>query len=155
MNSKLLLANIFRTIARILSILIVILIILYMLIIGLQLESGEPGNLAIIQYLILLSSMTAGLVIAWWREGLGAAIVLGSILGSFALRGEILPGVGGRQIFSLLVGPLNLPFSLLISGYYPDNNLAVNFVSVASWVILIVTVLLFFVSWLLRRESPK
>jgi len=154
MKSKLIFASIFRTIARILSILTILLGIPFLLFVGLQLLSGEPGNLAVFLYLLLLIGMLAGLVIAWWKEGLGAAIALVSLFGSFALNGGILPGVGARQGFSLFVGPLNLLFALLIPGYHPDNSPGAGFVSVASWALPTVPVLLFFASWLLRKKSP-
>src|SRR3972149_8801629 len=91
MKSKLIFARIFRTIARILSILMILLGIPFLLFVGLQLLSGEPGNLPGFLYLLLLVGMLAGLVIAWRREGLGAAITLVSLVGSFALSGALLP----------------------------------------------------------------
>ena len=155
MKSKLIFANICRSIARIVSILVLLLGIPYLLFAGLQLVSGEPGNPAIYQYLLFLVGMLAGLVIAWWKEGLGAAVALVSLLGSFALSGGILPGVGFRQGFSLFVGPLNLLFALLIPGYHPDVSPSAKLVPVASWVLPTLPVLLFFASWLLRRKSPE
>ena len=71
MKSKLIFARIFRTIARILSILIILLGIPFLLFVGLQLLSSEPGNQAVFLYLLLLVGMLAGLVIAWRRESLG------------------------------------------------------------------------------------
>jgi hypothetical protein len=96
-KSQLVLANVFRTVARIVSILDILLGIPFLLFVGLQLLSGEPGNPAIFLYLLLLVCMVVGLAIAWWKEGLGATITLVSLVGSFALSGGILPGVGSRH----------------------------------------------------------
>lgn len=155
MKTQIIYANIFRTIARIFSILVLLLGIPYLLLVGLQLLSGEPGNPAISLYLLLLVGMLSGLVIAWWKEGLGATITLVSLIGSFAMSGGVLPGVGVRQGFSLFVGPLNLLFALLIPGYHPDMSPSAKLVAVVSWVLPTILVLLFYVSWLLRWKLPK
>ena len=153
MKSRLVLANIFRTIARIVSIPVMLLGFPFLLFVGLQLLSGERGNPAIFLYLLLLAGMLAGLAIAWWKEGLGATIALVSLVGSFALSGGILPGVGSGQGFSLFAGPLNLLFALLIPGYHPDQSPSARLVPVVSWALAAVPVLLFFASCLLRRRS--
>ncbi|HLE53272.1 MAG TPA: hypothetical protein VI755_14500 [Anaerolineales bacterium] len=151
MKSKLIFASIFRTIARILSILMILLGIPFLLFAGLQLLSGEPGNLAVFLYLLLLVGMLAGLVIAWRREGLGAAITLVSLVGSFALSGANLPGVGRGQGFSLLASPINLIFALLIPGYHPEASPSAKLVPIISWVLATVPVVLFIASWWLRK----
>ncbi|MEW6717393.1 MAG: hypothetical protein AB1345_07815 [Chloroflexota bacterium] len=153
MKTQLIYANIFRTLARIVSILVLFLGIPYLLFVGLQLLSGESGNPAIFLYLFLLIGVLSGLAIAWWKEGLGVTITLVSLAGSFALSGGLLPGVGSGQGFSLFVGPLNLLFAFFIPGYHPDSSPGARLVPVASWVLLIVPVLLFLASWLLRRKS--
>ena len=152
MKSQLVLANVFRTIARIVSILDMLLGIPFLLFVGLQLLSGEPGNPVIFLYLLLLVGMLTGLTIAWWKEGLGATITLVSLAGSFALSGGILPGVGSRQGVSLFAGPLNLLFALLIPGYSPDRSPSAKLVPVISWALPTVPVLLFFASWLVRSR---
>ena len=151
MKSKIFFASIFRTIARILSILIILLGIPFLLFAGLQLLSGEAANLAVLLYLLLLIGMLAGLVIAFRREGLGAAITLASLVGSFALSGANLPGVGRGQGFSLLASPINLIFALLIPGYHPEASPSARLVPVISWALATVPVVLFFASWWLRK----
>ncbi len=154
MDSRLDLANIFRTIARIVSILVLLLGVPFMLFVGLQLTSGEGVNLAFVLSLLLQVGMLAGLVIAWWREGLGAAITAVSIVGSIALSGSTLPGVGVGQGFSLFVGPINLLFALLMPGYNPDMSESAKWVPILSWALPIIPVVLFFASWWIRR-SPQ
>ena len=151
MKSKLIFASIFRTIARILSILMILLSIPFLLFVGLQLLSGESGNLAVFLYLLLLVGMFAGLVIAWRREGLGAAITVVSLVGSFALSGALLPSVGRGQGFSLFAGPINVLFALLIPGYHPEVSPSAKWVPIISWVLPTVPVVLFFASWWLRK----
>jgi hypothetical protein len=145
-------AGISRTIARIDSILVILLGIPFLLFVGLQLLSGESGSLTILLYLLLLVSLLVGLAVSWWKEGLGAAITLASLIGSFVLSGGILPGVGSRQGGTLLAGPLNLLFALLLPGYSPDVSSSARLVPVASWVLSIVPVMFFFASWLLRKH---
>ena len=154
MDSRLLLANIFRTIARIGSILVLLLGVPFMLFVGLQLFSGEAVNLAIVLTLLLQVGMLAGLVIAWWKEVLGAAITAVSLVGSVALSGAFLPGVGRGQGFSLFVGPINLLFAILIPGYNPDVSASAKWVPILSWALPTVPVALYFASWWLRRP-PK
>lgn len=151
MKSKLIFANIFRTIARILSILILLIGIPFLFFVGLQLLSGEGVNPAIFLYLLLQVGMLAGLVIAWRREGLGAATTFVSLIGSFALRGALLPGVQPEQGSSMFAGPLNLLFAILIPGYHPEVSPSAKWVPIISWGLAIVPVVLFSASWWLRK----
>lgn len=153
MKSQLILANISRTIARIDSIIVVLLGIPFLLFVGLQLLTGEAANLAVFVSLFLLAGMIAGLVIAWRKEGLGAAITLIAMAGSFFLSGALLPGVGKGQGLSILAGPINLVFALLVQGYSPDVSPSAQLVPVISWTVLTIPVVLFLASWLLRRNS--
>jgi hypothetical protein len=155
MKSQLVLANVFRRIARIVSILDILLGIPFLLFVGLQLLSGEPGTPSIVLYLFLLIGMLAGLAIAWWKEGLGATITLVSLVASFVLSGKVLPGVGSRQGVSLFSGPLNLLFALLIPGYSPDRSSSAKLVPMISWTLPTVPVLLFFASWWLKGRMAS
>ncbi len=155
MDSKLVFANIFRTIARILSIFVILLGVPFLFFVGLQLLSGESGNLAIIINLLLLVGMLAGLIIAWRREGLGVVITFFSLVGSLGLSEASLPGVQPGQGFLLFVGPINLLFALLMPGYHPEVSSSARLVPIISWMLLIVPVVLFFASWLLRKQSPE
>ncbi len=155
MKANLFIANASRTIARIISTLMLLLGIPYLLFVGFQLISGESANLAIYLYLLFLVGLLTGMLIAWWKEGLGATITLITLVGSFFLGGGILPGVGVRQGFSLLAGPLNLLFALLIPGYHLDHSPSAKWVPIISWAMPIAAVLLFFVSWSIRQRFPQ
>ena len=155
MDSHLLIANIFRTIARIGSVIVILLGIPFLLFVGLQLVSGEAANPAIYLSLLLLVGMLAGLVIAWRREGLGAAITLGSLSGYFMLSGAVLPGADAKQGFPLFVGPVNLLFALLIPGYHLEMSPEARWVPFISWVLSILPVLLFLASWWLRGRQRR
>ncbi|MBM3145190.1 MAG: hypothetical protein FJ010_09525 [Chloroflexi bacterium] len=155
MKPYLTIANICRTIARIVSVIVLLLGVPFLLFVGLQLLSGEAGSPAIFLSLLLLIGVLAGLVIAWWKEGPGSLITFLSMIGSFALSGSLLPGVGSRQGFSLFAGPLNLLFALLIPGYHPDSSPSARMIPPLSWALLIIPVLLFAVSWQLRKKSPE
>ncbi len=155
MNSRLTLANRFRTIARICSILVLLFGAPFLLFVGLQLLSGEAATLSIFLSLILLTGLLAGLVIAWRNEGLGTAIALVSLVGSFSLSRSSLPGVGSRQGFSFFAGPINLLFALLMPGYHPDVSPTAKLVPVISWALPIVPIMLFIASWFIRRKSPE
>jgi len=154
-DSHLLIANIFRTIARIGSVIVILLGIPFLLFVGLQLVSGEAANPAIYLSLLLLVGMLAGLVIAWRREGLGAAITLGSLSGYFMLSGAVLPGADAKQGFPLFVGPVNLLFALLIPGYHLEMSPEARWVPFISWVLSILPVLLFLASWWLRGRQRR
>jgi hypothetical protein len=107
MKTRIILANVCRGIARLGSVIIILLGISFLLLVGIQLISGEAGNWGIFVYLFLMVGMLAGLVLAWWKEVIGAAIALVAMVGSFALGGGILPGVGSGQGVALLAGPVN------------------------------------------------
>jgi len=154
-DSHLLIANIFRTIARIGSVIVILLGIPFLLFVGLQLVSGEAANPAIYLSLLLLVGMLAGLVIAWRREGLGAAITLCSLSGYFMLSGAVLPGADAKQGFPLFVGPVNLLFALLIPGYHLEMSPEARWVPFISWVLSILPVLLFLASWWLRGRQRR
>ena len=154
MPAHLTLANICRRIARIGSIIIILLGIPFLLFVGLQIYSGEPANPTIFLSLLLLVGMIAGMVVAWRKEGLGAAITLVSIAGYFFLSGTF-PGVGGRQGFPLFVGPINLIFALIIPGYHLEMSPEARWVPFISWVLSIFPVALFLASWWLRRGRAR
>ncbi len=153
MDTRLVLANISRTIARIGSLVVILLGIPFLFFVGLQLLSGEAANTAIFVSLIVLAGMCAGLLIAWWKEGLGAAVTAASIVVSFVLGGATLPGVGRGQGFSLFAGPINLLFALLSPGYHPEMSPSARMVPIISWILPVAPILLFFASWWLRRKS--
>jgi len=154
-KTSLFIANVCRVIGRIIATFVFILGIFYLLFTGLQLASGETGNLAIYLYFLLLVGLLIGFAITWWKECLGATVVFISLVGSFILSGRILPGAGARQGFSLFVGPLNLLFALLIPGYHLDHSPSSKWVPLISWILPIVPVLLFYVSWSIRRRIPE
>jgi hypothetical protein len=154
MPTRLTLANISRTVARIGSILVILLGIPFLLFVGLQVLSGEPANPAIFISLLLLAGMIAGMVIAWRREGLGATLTLISIAGYFFLSGTF-PGVGSRQGFPLFVGPINLLFALLIPGYHLEMSPEARWVPFISWVLSITPVALFLASWWLQCRLAR
>ena len=154
MHSKLVLANISRTIARIGSIFVILLGLPFVLSAGLQLFSREIANATIFLYLLFLVGMLAGLVIAWWKEGLGAAIALIAVILSFLLGGALLPGVGSGQRSSIFAGPINLLFALLLPGYHPEVSPSAKLVPMISWTLQVIPSMLFIVSWWFRRNSP-
>lgn len=154
MNSQLVLANISRTIGRVGSILVLLCGVPFLFFIGLQILSGETANVTIFLSLLFLLGTVAGLVIAWWKESLGAAIALVSVILSLFLSRVTLPGVGRGQGFSIFAGPINLLFALLIPGYHPDVSPSAKLVPMISWAVPIIPIVLFLVSWLIRRNSP-
>lgn len=154
MNPQLLLANIFRWIARVISIFLILCIVPYLLFVGLQLPGSGGVFLAFLLYLLLLVALCVGLVIAWWREALGAGIALVALIGSI-VPGRVLPGFTAPPGPSLLIGPLNLLVALTVPGYHPDVSPIAGWVRVASWVLTIAPILLFFASWLLRRKIAR
>jgi len=145
MNSQLVLANILRWIARIVTIPLILGIILYLLFVGLQLLSGESGHPVVTSYMLLLALMLAGLVIGWWKESLGAAIGVAAILGFFVLS-QLLPGSRSIVGSSLFTGPLDLLAALNNTYPFPRS---------LSWVAWALTapVWLFLASYLLRRNQ--
>ena len=148
MKSQLLVGNIFHWIARVISIPLVPLILIYLLFVGLQVLGSEPGFPGLYLYMLLLLAMLAGLVIAWWREGLGAIVALVAIAGFFA-QAWLLSGFRGTIGSSPLIGPLILIVALI----KPQNFDPVpSSIYVASWVLPIAPTCLFFSSWLLRRN---
>jgi hypothetical protein len=153
MESKLALANICRAIARIGSILVVLLTVPFLLFVGLQILSGEAANADFFLYLLLIAGLSGGLILAWWMEGLGAAIALVSAAVSFVLSGALLPGAGRGQAFDLLEGPIHLCFALTMPGYHTEMSPAARFVPALSWVIPAFPALLFLISWWLRRST--
>lgn len=154
MNSLHTLAKGSRSLAGFLSIIDLLLGIPFLLFVGLQLISAGSGNLIINLNLLLLLTTLTGLVIAWWKEGLGALVAFVSLVGSFLLSGRVLPGVGIRQGSSLMVGPLNLLFALLTPGYSPDHSPSARLIPAISWALLLIPVFLFFASWLIRSKTP-
>jgi len=155
MENQLFVANACRTTARVISIFMMLLGIPYLLFVVLQLISGESASPAIYLYLLFLFGMLTGYTIAWWKEGLGVMVTSVFLLGSFLLSRGILPGVGARQGFSLLAGPLNLLFVLIIPGYNLEYSPSAKWVPMLSWVIPVIAVLLFFTSWYLRKRFSK
>lgn len=154
MNSKLVIANICRWVARILSIPLVPIALIYLLFVGLQIPS-EGGDVTVfILYAVLLAAMLAGLVIAWWREAPG------SILALAALAGTLLAAVltGSREMLeqaSPLAGPIHLLFALTMPGYHPQVSPVAKWVPWISWGLIVAPIVLFLFSWLLRRSPAK
>ena len=148
MKSQLLVRNILRWIARVISIPLVALILIYLLFVGLQVLGGETGFPGLYLYMLLLLAMLAGLVIAWWRERLGAIVALVAIAGFFA-QAWLLSGFRGTIGSSPLVGPLILIVALIKPQSFDPVP---NSIKVASWVIPLAPACLFFFSWLLRRN---
>jgi len=148
MKSQLLVRNILRWIARVISIPLVALILIYLLFVGLQVLGGETGFPGLYLYMLLLLAMLAGLVIAWWRERLGAIVALVAIAGFFA-QAWLLSGFRGTIGSSPFVGPLILIVALIKPQSFDSVPSSIY---VASWVLPLAPACLFFSSWLLRRN---
>ena len=104
--------TILRWIARIWSYIVVAFIVLF---VGAHFfESGSGiGSMALedaIAFAFFPIGLTVGLIIAWWKEGLGGLIATGSIIG-FHLTMLI---VGGKPDFVLLIELLAVPGPLFI-----------------------------------------
>ena len=149
---SLLLADILRWIARVISVVLILCIVPYVLFVGLQLPGSGHVLLAFLLYLLILAATCAGLIIAWWREALGALIVLAAMMGSI-VPGRLLPGFTAPPGPSLLIGPLTLLAALTVPGYHPDVSPIAGSIRVASWVLTLTPVVLFFSSWLIRRKE--
>ena len=148
MHPKLVIADVFRSVARAFTIFLVPTIIFYLLFVGLQLESGEPGFLGLFLNIALLLLMVAGFVIAWRRERLGAALSFGALVG-FLIFGQVL--FGFRAAFSS--SPLVWPLSLIVAIIKPQSFDPIpTWIVVTSWVLLAIPICLFLASWLMRRE---
>lgn len=64
-----------------------------MLLLLFQAEILNPLDVALKQWVVLLFfpiGVIAGLVIAWWKEGLGVSVTLGSLLAFFFVYGYLL-----------------------------------------------------------------
>ncbi len=147
MQTKLAIADAFRSIARAFTVFLVPTIIIYLLFVGLQLESGEPGFLGLSLNIVLLLFMSAGFVIAWRRESLGAVVSFGALAG-FVILGQVLSGF--RAILSS--SPLVWPLSLLVALIRPQSFDPVpTWIVVTSWVLLAAPICFFLASWLMRR----
>ena len=135
------------------SIPLVLIATCYALFIGLQVPSGGGFSFDFILYVLLLFSLQAGLVVAWWREKLGAIIALAAVAG-FVIAGLALGGFAEfLQTASPLSGPLHLFFALTTRGYHLEASPLARQVPWISWALVLIPILLFAASWLLRRES--
>ena len=142
------LAQVFRATARILAVFLLPSIVFYMLFVGLQLASGEPGFIGLTLNLLLLLLLSAGFVIAWWREALGGVISLGA-LAVFIILGVALTGFGPTFSSSPLVWPLSLFVALIRPQSFDPVP---NGILVAAWTLTAAPIVLFLASWLLRRK---
>ena len=106
--------TIVRWIARIWSYIVVAFIMLFVL--GYLFESGSgagTGSMSFgetIAFAFFPIGLTLGLIIAWWKEGLGGIIATGSIIG-FHLTMLV---IGGKPDFVLFIELLAVPGPLFI-----------------------------------------
>jgi hypothetical protein len=148
MQPKLVIADVFRSVARAVTVFLVPTIVVYSLFVGLQLASGEPGFLGLSLNILLLLLMSAGFVIAWRRESMGAAISFGALT-AFIVLGLVLSGF--RATFSS--SPLVWPLSLLVALIKPQSFDPVpSWILVTSWALLAAPICLLLASWLMRRD---
>jgi hypothetical protein len=91
------------------------------------------------------------MVIAWWKESLGATVTLVSIVGYYFASGTV-PNLGEGHGFPLFVGPVHLVFAVTIPDYNADMSPQARWVPLISWALTIVPVALFLASWWLRRD---
>ncbi len=150
MSSLIPLANIFRWTARALSILVILCAVPYLLFVGLQLLSGESGLPALTLYLLFTVILLVGLVVAWWREGMGSGIALVAMLAIFG-QSLAFPRYA-TTMGSPLLGPLTLIMALVMPGYHPDASPIAGVVQTVAWVLTVAPSVLFLASWLLRRK---
>ncbi len=153
MNSRFVIAGICRRIARILSIPLVPIAAFYLLFVGLQIPSEGGSVIGFILYMLFFLGMLGGLVIAFWKEGLGSIVSLIAVAGFFVTVWAI-SGFTRLLEISPLAGPIHLLFALLIPGYHLDASPIAKWVPMISWILLITPIGLFFVAWALRRERP-
>jgi len=124
-------------------------ILFYVLFVGLQLASGEPGFIGLLLNMLLLLLLGAGFVIAWRREAPGALAALGALV-VFIIAGLSLSGF--RPTFGS--SPLVWPISLIVAIIKPQSFDPVpSWIVLTSWAILAIPIMLFLASWLLRRKS--
>ncbi len=154
MNSKLALANACRSIARTLSVIVIPISILYLLFVGLQIPSEGGNAAAFFLFMFFMLAMLAGLILAWWREVPGPSLALAAIAG-FLLSTLILGSWQMMLRSSPLAGPIHLIFALLVPGYHMDESPLAQWVPLISWALMIIPIVLFFTSWLIRRKLPK
>ena len=80
-------------------------------------RSSRPNRQEFIGLLFFPTGVVVGLMLAWWREGLGAAIALGSLAAFSAdhmfLRGGI-PGGSGKRSADTDVGPTAMQLGLVL-----------------------------------------
>lgn len=153
MDLKMRLANVCRWTARILTTLVIPITSCFLLFVGLQMESGEGGPAGFILYLLFTLAILTGLIIAWWKEGLGAIVSLAGLVG-FLGYSLITSGFAGMLYEEApLAGSLHLIFALIISGYHADDSPIAKMVPLFSWILIILPIGLFLASWLLSREK--
>jgi hypothetical protein len=153
MSTKIQIANILRWFGRVLSIIVIPITLCFIAFAGLQIGSGDAGPARIFIYLLLVVAILGGLVVAWWKEGLGAIISLGG-LAAFMLYNIITEGFAGMLYEDApLAGAIHLVFALAKPGYHADNDPLAKLVPWISWFLLLAPGLCLLVSWLLRREK--
>ncbi len=142
------LADVLRVVARGLTIILLPVIALYLIFVGLQLASGEPGFLGMFLNLILLLLLGLGLIIAWRREGFGAMLALGALAGFLAL-GTAFRGFAATFGSSPLVWPISLVVALVKEQSFDPVP---SWILVTSWLLIVLPILSFLGSWMLRRK---
>ncbi len=149
MGRRLALAEGLRKAARIVTVILVPIIAFYLIFVGLQLASGEQGFLGLSFNILLLLLLGAGYLIAWRREGLGAALALAA-LAAFLTLGTVLHGFAAAFHSSPLVWPIALLAALLKEQSFDPMP---PWIPVSAWALLLAPILFFAASWILRRES--
>jgi hypothetical protein len=79
-----------------------------LLILLFQAEAFHPSEIAPKEYIGLLFfplGVVIGMVLAWWKEGVGSAITLGSLVGFYVVYGFVLGSHIGGLAFLLFASP--------------------------------------------------
>lgn len=158
MDKTLRVADNFRWIARMLTIVLIPSVICYSTIIASPRHLAWGDVLGFRLYLPFLFAILAGLLVAWWNELIGALIALaafaGLLISALALGwiGEVL------EQGALLIPPV-YAFVCMLAGpreYYLTRRCPPVFsLSRISWALLLLPILLFAASWWLRREATQ
>ncbi len=94
-----------RTIARILSLLSIGFVLLFVVGETLSEQGSLPTSVEWVALAFFPTGVVVGLVIAWWREGLGGGIALLSLLAFYAWEFAYSGDLAGGPFFFLVAAP--------------------------------------------------